>query len=61
VLELTDQRFDMAFILVGNCVNEDASLGAVRATPGLEGVRASIDSVEKVLTCLIGLPEAPPP
>lgn len=58
-MELTDQHFDMAFVLVGNCVNEDSSLGAVRATPGLEGVRIFINPVVKVLTRITGLPEAP--
>jgi len=41
-MELTTQHFDMAFILVGNCVNEDASFGTVQCTPGLEGVSLSI-------------------
>jgi hypothetical protein len=50
MMKLTDQRFDVDFVLVGNCVNEDASLGAVRATLGLEGVRLFINLVMIVLT-----------
>lgn len=41
-MELTTQHFDMAFILIGNCINKDAALGTVQCTPGLKGVSLSI-------------------
>ncbi|KAF8232837.1 hypothetical protein L208DRAFT_1377502 [Tricholoma matsutake] len=43
-MELTTQHFDMAFILIGNCINKDAALGTVQCTPGLKGL--SIDDNE---------------
>lgn len=32
------RRFQSIIIAVGNCVHEDASLGTVIATPGLQNV-----------------------
>ena len=56
MMELTDQCFHVAFVLVGNCMNKDASLGVVCATPGLEGVRFFINLVMMILTYyIIGL------
>jgi hypothetical protein len=36
--EAKEKQFEMLFIMVGSCINEDGSLGAYHATPGLEGV-----------------------